>query len=103
MAGPETNMKERRIGHLFSAARKESAPEVPFDFAQRVVAAVQRAEQPREATVLDQLGALFPRLAWVAAAVVALSLATEFYLATQQTSLSAEVNQVAEQWLFAAK
>ena len=54
--------------------------------------------------MLEQLSAMLPRLAAGAAVVIALCLATDLCLSSfVQPDLSAGLNQLAEQWLFAAK
>lgn len=96
-------MKEMKIKKLFDAARKETAPEPSFAFAQDVVSAIRREEQQAFApSLLDELGALFPRLAVAAVLVIGLCLAAELYFTQQDAGLTANVEQVRAQWLFAA-
>ena len=96
-------MNENKIKKLFEAARKETAPEPPFGFARNVVASIRRAENAASApALLDQISQLFPRLAWAAVMVIGLCLAAEFYWTQQDAGLTAGVEQVKQEFLFAA-
>ncbi|MDB6123808.1 MAG: hypothetical protein JWQ71_2801 [Pedosphaera sp.] len=97
-------MKEQKLQKLFDAARKEAAPIPPEDFDSRVAVALRREQQEVGPNSLwDQIGQLFPRLAFAVALVIGICLVVEFYNSTTYSaSLSAEVNQLSEQWLFAA-
>jgi hypothetical protein len=97
-------MKEANIEQLFKAARNQRVPEPPFSFTQNVISAIRREERSRVAPrIFDQLGSLFPRLAWAAVLIIALCLGSDFYFSQKDSGITAEVQQVAEQWLFAAK
>jgi len=96
-------INEKKLDQLFSAARAETPPTPETGFENLVLSAIRR--EPRGASapnsVLDQLGALFPRLAWVVALVVALSLAADFGLsALGVPDLTDGVAQISDQWLF---
>lgn len=96
-------MKEEKIKKLFQSAKNEPAPEPPFNFSQSVVSAIQReTNRLPVSTIFDQLGQLFPRLAWAVALVIGLCLATELYMTGKDSGLSVSVEQVAGEWLFAA-
>lgn len=76
-------MNEKKLQRLLAAARQDVAPVPPADFAADVLRQVRLeppAGRPEAATVFDQLNALFPRLALVAAAVIILCIAADFGL-----------------------
>jgi hypothetical protein len=99
-------MSKEKLNQLFTAARKEAPPLPEAGFENLVMSAIRRGPQnPGAATVslLDQLGALFPRLAWAAALVLALCVVADFGLtALAQTNLTDGIAELSEQWLFAA-
>jgi len=96
-------MNDSKIKKLFAAAQKETAPEAPFTFSRSVVSAIRREQnQAIAASLFDQLGALFPRLAWAAVVIIGFCVASEFYFSRSTGNSSAEVTQAAEEWLFAA-
>jgi hypothetical protein len=96
-------MNQRKIEKLFAAARNEATPAPSEHFATDVVRAIGCEKQmpPAETFLLfDQLNLLFPRFAWVAAAMIVLGVATDFGLtATGIPNLSDGVSQVSAQWL----
>ncbi|MDB6026949.1 MAG: hypothetical protein JWM68_3172 [Verrucomicrobiales bacterium] len=96
-------MNDSNIQKLLAAARKEQAPEVPFNFENSVVSAIRRDQ--RRSTPLsffEQLNQLFPRLAAAAVVIIGLCIATEFYFTQSETTTTADVQQAAEEWLFAS-
>lgn len=96
-------MKDSRIQKLFEAARNEPAPEVPFDFGRNVVSAIRREERRSTApSLFEQLNRLFPRLAAAALIVIGLCVATELYFNQQEPTTAADVQQAAEEWMFAS-
>ncbi len=96
-------MNENKLQKLFAAVRGARAVLPSEDFAGHVMRAIHR--EPRRtpaATVFDDLTRLFPRLAWAAAVVISLGVATELYFSlTGSTSLATDVAEVAERWRFA--
>jgi hypothetical protein len=96
-------MKDRKLQQLFAAAREETPPLPPEDFAAQVTAALPRKQwESASISLWDQLGQLLPRLAFAVVIIIGLCLVAEFYSSTvDASSLSAEVNQLSEQWLFA--
>jgi len=94
---------ERKWKRLLAAARNEPAPAPPEDFAADVVRAIRCAipvAAPEALSLFDQLNLLFPRLAWAAAAVIALSLAADWGLtAAGLPGLGDGVSQISAQWL----
>ena len=97
-------MKNRRLEKLFRAARSEPAPVAADGFASRVLRRARQDQPPETASISDQLGELFPRLAPVAAGLIGLCVAADFCLATfVQPDLFAGVAEASEQWLFAVR
>lgn len=94
-------MNDGRLKKLFSAARHETPPEVSFNFAQSVLAAIRRRKAPRPFSLVDQLGALFPRLAAASLLVIALCAAGEFYFSAAEGTPSNDLNQLTEELIFA--
>jgi hypothetical protein len=96
-------MKDPKIRKLFEAAQKETAAEVPPVFPRSVISAIRReASRKNGSSLSDQLGALFPRVAWVAIVVIGLCVGAELYFSNEVGVTSAEVTQVAEEWLSAS-
>ena len=100
-------MNENKLKQLFAAARKESAPAPPADFAADVLRAIRREPPPKREppfSVLDQLNFLFPRLALAAAALIGLCLAADFGLtAAGLPEVGAGAAQLTAQFLFDAE
>ena len=97
-------MSEQKLNRLFAAARNETVPVPPEHFAGDVLRAVRR-EQPASApatlSIFDELNLLFPRLAWLAAMVIALGIVADFGLtAAGLPNLNAGVAQISSQWFF---
>lgn len=99
-------MNEKRLNQLFGAARRETATSPEAGFASLVLTTVRREAQACEAgpvSWLDQIGALFPRLAWATALVVALCVAADFGLSVLGVpSLTDGMAQISNQWLLTA-
>jgi len=98
-------MNEKKLNRLFSAAQKEMPllPEAGFE--NLVLLAIRRERDGATGTnsLFDQLGALFPRLAWAAALVVVLCVAVDFGLGEVGVpGLADGVTQISDQWLFTA-
>ena len=95
-------MNEKQIETIFKAARREPAPVPTAGFERRVIRAV--ADETPQATLLEQLSSLLPRLAASAALVIALCVAVDVCLSKfVQDDLDSGLTQLAQQWLFAAK
>lgn len=96
-------MNEKKIKQLFAAARQETAPVPPEDFAADVLRAVHReprAAAPIMLSIFDQLNLLFPRIALAAAAIIVLCVALDFGLtAAGMPGLGDGVSQISAQWL----
>jgi len=97
-------MNDDKLQKLFRSARNEPAPAGPENFDQRVVRAIRRDMPPAPATLFDQLGALFPRLALASLLVIGLCVALDFSLsALGQSDLESGIAQLSDQWLFPVK
>jgi hypothetical protein len=96
-------MNKRKLNRLFELARSESAPAPPEDFAADVLRAVHREGQVAASealTISDPLNRLFPRLVFVAAAVIVLCVMVDFGLtATGMPGLGDGLVQISSQWL----
>ena len=93
-------MKKDKLSELFKMARAEALPAAPEGFEQDLMRVVQRQTGRQSPSLVDQLGALFPRLAMASAAVIvccALILSS-----SDQSSLTDKVAELSQQWLFAA-
>ena len=93
---------ERKWNQLLAVARNEPAPAPPEGFADEVLRAIRHGEPamaPETLSLFEQLNLLFPRLAWAAAAVIALSLAADWGLtAAGLPGLGDGVSRISAQW-----
>ncbi len=98
-------MNEKKLNQLFAAARSESAPTPPVDFAGDVLRAVHHEPPPVESfPVWEHLNGLFPRLALAAAAVIILCVAADCGLtAAGLPGVGEGAAQVTSQYLFNAE
>jgi hypothetical protein len=96
-------MNEDKLNALFRAARRLPPPVPEPGFENLVLAAVRReaARDRREtASWFAGLDAMFPRLAWAAALVIALSVAVEAGAGVLGVpNLADGVAQLTDQWL----
>lgn len=97
-------MNDAKLDRLFAAARKETPPAPASGFDHLVLGALRREPAPLpEVSLLDQLGAWFPRLALAAGLVILVSVTTDFTLSWLGVpTLSDGVWQISDQWLLAA-
>jgi len=96
-------MNERKLKKLFDWARDETPPAAPEGFDLRVMAALRREPRAGLPSLWDQLEQLFPRLAVATVLVIGLCLAGDFaYSALHPAGLTADVHELADQWLLAA-
>ena len=99
-------MNEKKLKQLFGAARKQSAPAPPADFATDVLRAIHReplAPAAESFSVWEHLNGLFPRVALAAAAVIILCVAADWGLtAAGLPDVSDGAAQVTSQYLFNA-
>lgn len=97
-------MNSQRIQQLFAVARRATPPEPDPAFAARTLQAIQTAPPPAPVSLLDQLEGLFPRLGLAAAVLIGLCVVVELGgAALDEPSLTSEVAQLSEQWLFSTK
>ena len=97
-------MNQRKLGKLFTSARAETPPVPPAEFASRMMRVIRQEPRGGDASILNQLAALFPRLTLAAAVVIGLCLTADFCLTTfVQQDLSSTVAAASEQWLFAVR
>ena len=90
-------MNENKQKQLFEAARGNPGVEVPSDFAMQVLGAIRREEtRAGEASLFEQLSALFPRLATAALLVISVGVVFEFVI---NDDLFSRLSQASDQWL----
>ena len=95
-------MNGQKLKKLFAAARRETAPAPPADFAADVLRAIRREKpvsSPPTISVFDQLNRLFPKLVCAAAAVIVLGIAADYALAAGGPDVSDSLSQISAQWL----
>jgi hypothetical protein len=96
-------MNERKLNKLFELARGETPPAAPDGFDARILAAIRREQRAAPLTWWDQLGALFPRLAFAAVMLIGLCLAADYYYSARHPSNFAEdASRYSDQSLFAS-
>jgi len=89
-------MNDRKLNQLFSAAKSE-APAAPGEgFAFLVMQQIQRNPARPELSISDVIGMWFPRLAVVAAAVIAICVISEVAFSSDAPSLSESAAQLSE-------
>jgi hypothetical protein len=93
-------MKTNKTEKLFRIAREEKPPAASEDFAARVMQQIRRAEAIPPVSFLDQVNALFPRIALCAGMAIVLCLALDF-VATEfgAVDLNDQLAQVSSEWL----
>jgi hypothetical protein len=97
-------MNDEKLNRLFRAARGERAPAPPADFGARVTREIRRLESQPAPGLMEQVGLLFPRLATVSLAVVAVCIAFEVGMAAAgQPDLTTAAAQLSDPWLFTAE
>jgi hypothetical protein len=96
-------MNDEKLKKLFELARSEIAPAPPEGFDARVVHALRREAAASPVSLWDQLEALFPRMAVATVLLMGLCVLGDYSLAAvYPASFSAQMNEISEQWLFAA-
>jgi hypothetical protein len=92
-------MNRQKLNQLFNAAKKET-PAVPGEgFDQLVMRQISSNPARPELTISDLLGLWFPRLALVAAAVIALCAIGDFVYSGDSPSLTDSAAQLSDQFL----
>jgi hypothetical protein len=95
-------MNDKKLNQLFAAARRETRPAVPADFAERVQRGLDQADNgtPVVVNFLDQLNRNFARYAAVAAAMIMLCAAVELSQSfSHDPSIDDDVNQICSDWM----
>jgi hypothetical protein len=95
-------MKDKKLNQIFAAARRETPPDVPAGFAERVqrsLATTERAE-PVVISFIDQLNRNFTRYAVSAAAAIMLCAAIELSQSfSHDPSIDDDVEQICSDWM----
>ena len=97
-------MKKNKLERLFNLAKRESVPQAGPDFESQVMHAIRREVSAKPVSLLDQLNALFPRIALAAAIVIILCITTDVVITNASgTDLASGVSSISEEWLFPTK
>jgi hypothetical protein len=91
-------MNDPKLNQLFNAARREAIATPAEGFELLVMQQIQRNPARAELTIFDLLGRWFPRLAFVAAAVIALSVVGDVVYSSDNPSLSDSAAQLSDQF-----
>jgi hypothetical protein len=89
-------MNDLKLTQLFNAAKNETPAAPNEGFAFLVMQQIQRNPARAELTISDMLGMWFPRVAMVAAAVIAICVISEMVLASNAPSLSESAAQLSQ-------
>jgi hypothetical protein len=95
-------MNDKKLNQLFAAARRETPPAVPADFAERVQRGLGQsaAGATNIVTFWDQLNHNFARYAVAAAAMIMLCAAVELSQSfSHDPSIEDDVNQICSDWM----
>jgi len=95
-------MNDKKLNQLFAAARRETPPVVPADFAERVQRGLSQATSgtPVVVNFWDQLNRNFARYAVAAAAMIMLCAAIEISQSfSHDPSIDDDVNQICSDWM----
>jgi hypothetical protein len=92
-------MNDRKLEQLFSAAGREKPVPPAEGFELLVLQQIQRHPTCAELTISDVLGMWFPRLALVAATVIALCVVGDYVTSSNSPSLSDSTSQLSDQML----
>ena len=96
-------MNDRKLKKLFELTLVEIPPAPPEGFDSRVMAALRREQRAGLPSLWDQLEQLFPRLAVATVLIIGICVAGDFmYSALHPAGLTADVHELADQWLLAA-
>jgi len=87
-------MNESKLNQLFNAAKDETPAAPNEGFAFLVMQQIQRSPARSELAISDLLNMWFPRLAFVAAAVIAVCVASEMVFSSSAPSLSESAAQL---------
>lgn len=92
-------MNDPKLNHLFHAAKSETPAAPGEGFAFLVMQQIQRDPRRVEPSVSDVLGMWCPRLALVAALVIAVCAISELVISSNAPSLSESAAQLSETWV----
>lgn len=93
-------MKERRLSRIFEAVRTEPPPDAPAEFEARVMSQIRSEAKPEQCSFSDQLSAFFPKMAFAAVTIIALSVAGDLLLtALDVPEVGDGTVRISEQWL----
>jgi hypothetical protein len=97
-------MNEKKLHKLFKAVRNERSPAPPAGFDVDVMRTIRREERGNEgqtASLLDGLGALFPRVAWAAVLIIIACVLGDYFSASSDTpGLTDQMALLSEEWPF---
>jgi len=97
-------MKDNKLERLVNLAKRESVPRAGPGFESRVMHAIRQEVSAKPVSLLDQLNALFPRIALASAIVIVLCITTDVVLTNASgTDLASGVSSISEEWLFPTK
>ena len=91
-------MNDKKLKQLFTAAKSETPAAPNEGFAFLVMQQIQRNPARAELTISDVLGMWFPRLALVAATVIALCVVGDFVSSSDSPSISDSAAQLSDQF-----
>jgi hypothetical protein len=89
-------MNNRKLNQLFNAAKNETPAAPNEGFTCLVMQQIQRHPARAELTVSDVINLWFPRLAVVAAAVIAICVVSEMVFSSNAPSLSESAAQLSQ-------
>jgi hypothetical protein len=96
-------MNDRKLKKLFELTRGETPSAPPDGFDSRVMFVLRREPRAGAPSLWDQLEQLFPRLAVAMVLVIGICVAGDFaYSALHPADLTADVHELADQWLLAS-
>jgi hypothetical protein len=87
-----------KLNRLFTAAKRETPIAPDEGFASLVMQQIQRNPARADVSIADLLGMWFPRLAVAAAAIIALSVLSDFVTSSNAPSLSESAAQLSVQY-----
>jgi hypothetical protein len=92
-------MKTDKLVKLFKSASHDSSPPASPDFIERVMRQVRQTRRPQPLSLVDCFAALFPRLAFGAAAAIVLCILIDFADSKLGGSdFSEAIAQISAQW-----
>jgi hypothetical protein len=93
-------MNEQKFKRILAAAREETCPSPPDDFAAGVIQRISREKMKTPVSLGEQLNGLFPRLAFGSLTLIALCVGFDLSLTAMNfPEITDGVSQIAGQWL----